>query len=127
MPKAIPIRSALIVLIGFALLSCKKDESEPFYIGKWLFSSSIPESEIDYSGSYIEIFPDSSFQIWDSSRQVMVDGGENRVSAMGLSAIDPETGIEYSFRMVGLMNNIMTLKGRVGQEEYTIELRRDEN
>ncbi|MFA5714010.1 MAG: hypothetical protein WC960_07565 [Bacteroidales bacterium] len=113
-----------ILIVWVALFSCKKEESDPAYIGKWLFIASTPQAQVDYTGSFIEIFQDKSFQIWDSSRQIMVDGGESRVSPSGLSVLDSDSGMLFTFRMVGLRRDIMTLKGSIEQQEYTITLSR---
>jgi len=118
----ISIVATAIILI-FAT-SCQKDDSEdPTYDGKWVYESSSPVVDQAYFQSYIEIYKDRTFVIYDSSRSLTIEGGENKISPAGLTITDPDTNITHTFKLLGKKDNRLTLKTTFFGPQTTLVLR----
>lgn len=103
---SIAIYLAVLVL---SLSYCSKEDGTLIYLGKWEYESSNPEVDLLYRSSYIEIFEDKSFVIFDSSIGRLIKSGSNRVSSTGLVFTDPQTGESVTFLLKGLKENRLTI------------------
>lgn len=119
------LKNCIILVITLLLgVSCEKNGSEdPVYDGKWVYESSTPEIDQSYFQSYIEIFQDRTFVIYDSSRSLTIEGGENKVTPNGLTITDPETNTTYTFKLLGKKDNKLTLRTAFFGPQTTLTLK----
>jgi hypothetical protein len=101
----------LILLLGF-MLSCSKDDKEPVYEGKWVLEKTEPQLDNSYFKSYIHIKADKSFELYDSSKNLLVIGKPEHFSLNGirLELTDPETNKKYLFTILSRKQDILRLR-----------------
>lgn len=92
-------------------IACEKEEKEPVYQGKWLFESATPAIDESYNGSYIDIQADRTFEIYDSSRALLIQGSPEHFNLSGktLKLTDPETNEVYKFTIINRKQDKLTL------------------
>jgi|GEM_PF-1896904 len=98
-----------LAVLVLSLSYCSKEDGTLIYLGKWEYESSNPEVDLSYRSSYIEIFEDKSFVIFDSSIDRLIKSGANRVSSTGLVFTDPQTGESVTFSLKGIKDNRLTI------------------
>jgi hypothetical protein len=121
--KQIITLTLIALTIVTTLQSCSKEQPDEFnFDGKWIYESSNPEIDQSYHNSYIEINSDKTFVIYDSSRSLLIDGGEEKISSSGLTVTDPQTNETYRFSLKGIENNRMTIETSFFEKNTTIIL-----
>ncbi len=117
----------LTVLICSLTLSCSKDNDDTLaYTGKWEYHSSDPVINASYHLSYILIFDNKSFKIFDSYMQRLIDGGDNRLTSKGLTFTDPQNGETVVFTLIGLRDERLTVKTDFFGGQTTLVLKRNQ-
>ena len=101
----------LIFLFGF-MFSCSKEDVEPVYQGKWVLERAEPQLDESYFESYIYIKVDKSFELYDSSKDLLVFGKPEQFSLSGikLELTDPETNKKYRFTILSRKGDILLLR-----------------
>lgn len=114
------------ILCCLLCIACEKEEKEPVYQGKWLFESAEPAVDEAYNGSYINIQPDRSFEIYDNSRALLIQGGSEHFNLSGkvLKLTDPETGEVYKFNVISRKQDKLTLSTTLMGVETRIVMRK---
>lgn len=115
----------LMLLFGL-ILSCSKDDEEPVYQGKWVLEESEPQLDSSYSESYIYIKVDKSFELFDSSQDLLVFGQPEHFSLSGieLDLTDPETNKKYHFTILSRKGNILKLGTSIFGPETVLTMRK---
>ena len=117
--------SLLIFLLGF-MFSCSKEEEEPIYEGKWVLENSEPQLDSSYFESYIYIKADKSFELYDSSKDLLVIGKPEHFSLENIKLVltDPETNKRYLFTILSRKQDILLLRTSIFELETELTLRR---
>lgn len=107
-------------------ISCEKEEKDPIYQGKWVFESAVPAIDKNYNSSYIHIYADRSFELFDSSRELLIHGTPSHfnLSRNTLRLIDPETDEIYTFYIQSRKQDLLVLKTTISDIETKITLRK---
>jgi len=120
-------RHAGIFLLLFGLmLSCSKDDKEPVYQGKWVLEEAEPQLDASYFESYIYIKVDKSFELFDSSQDLLVIGKPEHFSLNGikLELTDPETNEKYLFTILSRKQDILRLRTLIFGPETELTMHR---
>ncbi len=116
---------SLVLLFGF-MLSCSKEDEEPVYQGKWVLEQSEPQLDASYFESYIYIKYDKSFELYDSSQDLLVYGEPEHFSLSGidLELTDPETNKRYYFKILSRKADILRLSTSIFGPETVLTMRK---
>lgn len=108
------------------MLSCSKEDEEPVYQGKWVLEESEPQLDSSYSESYIYIKVDKSFELYDSSQDLLVFGQPEHFSLSGieLDLTDPETNKKYHFTILSRKGDILRLGTSIFGPETVLTMRK---
>lgn len=116
----------LLTMLFLVAFSCSKEDEEPGYQGKWLFEKAVPELDVSYSGSYIYIKFDKSFEFFDSSKNMLIIGKPEHfhLSGIKLELTDPDTKEKYFFTILSRKQDILVLRTSVFGRETEITMRK---
>ena len=114
------------ILPFWFILSCSKEDEEPIYQGKWLLEQAEPQLDASYFESYIYIKYDKSFELYDSSQDLMVYGEPEQLSLSGidLELTDPETNKKYYFKILSRKGDILRLSTSIFGPETVLTMRK---
>ena len=115
----------IILLFGF-MFSCSKDDEEPVYQGKWVLEKAEPQLDTSYFESYIYIKVDKSFELYDSSKDLLVFGQPEHflLSGIELELTDPETNKKYCFTILSRKQDILRLNTSIFGPETVLTMRK---
>lgn len=108
------------------MFSCSKDDAEPVYQGKWVLKKAEPQLDISYFESYIYMKFDKSFELYDSSKDLLVFGNPEHFSLTGikLELTDPETNKKYRFTILSRKQDILLLRTSIFGPETELTMRK---
>ncbi|MCB5251912.1 MAG: hypothetical protein M0P69_11605 [Bacteroidales bacterium] len=117
-----------VLVIPYLFCSCAKEE-EPVYLGKWVLEKAEPRIDSSYFQSYIHIKADKSFELYDSSQELLVTGQPEHFSMKGLklALTNPSTGEVYLFTIISRKQDILVLRTSVFGSETTLTLHKISN
>jgi hypothetical protein len=115
----------LLIFLGF-IISCSKDDGEPVYEGKWVLEKAEPQLDTDYFKSYIYIRADKSFELYDSSKDLLIIGRPEYFSLTGikLELTDPETNKKYLFTILSRKQDVLLLRTVIFGPETELTMRK---
>lgn len=117
----------LIAIVGLPFISCEKKEPKGSpHEGVWYYHSSTPEIDKSYHQSYVEIFKDNSFRVYDSSSGQLFEGGDEKFTSLEVVVKDPDSGKDVTIKVLGIKDGVMTLRTDYFNGESTITLKRGE-
>lgn len=115
-----------LMLPFWLILSCSKDDEEPVYQGKWVLEQAEPQLDTSYFESYIYIKYDKSFELYDSSKDLLVFGQPEHFSLSGieLDLTDPETNKKYHFTILSRKGDILRLGTSIFGPETVLTMKK---
>ena len=118
-----------IVALLCLLFSCDQQKAEPVYLGKWILEKAEPRIDDSYFQSYIHIKEDKSFELYDSSRELLITGRPEHFSMKGfkLTLTDPASGERYLFTIISRKEDILILRTSVFGSETTLTMHKISN
>ncbi len=118
-----------IVALLCLLFSCDQQKAEPVYLGKWMLEKAEPRIDDSYFQSYIHIKEDKSFELYDSSRELLITGRPEHFSVKGfkLTLTDPVSGERYLFTIISRKEDILILRTSVFGSETTLTMHKISN
>ena len=118
-----------IVALLCLLFSCDQQKAEPVYLGKWILEKAEPRIDDSYFQSYIHIKEDKSFELYDSSRELLITGRPEHFSVKGfkLTLTDPASGERYLFTIISRKEDILILRTSVFGSETTLTMHKISN
>ena len=121
--------SIVALLCLLFLFSCDRHEEEPVYLGKWILEKAEPRIDDSYFQSYIHIKEDKSFELYDSSRELLITGRPEHFSMKGfkLTLTDPASGERYLFTIISRKEDILILRTSVFGSETTLTMHKISN
>lgn len=116
----------LLVMLFLVAFACSKEDEESGYQGKWLFEKASPELDVSYSGSYIYIKIDKSFELFDSSKDMLIIGKPEyfHLNGIKLELTDPDTKEKYLFTILSRKQDILVLRTSIFGPETEITMRK---
>ena len=129
LPTLTVLFSIASLLCLLFLFSCEQREEEPVYLGKWMLEKAEPQIDDSYFQSYIYIKEDKSFELYDSSRELLVTGRPEHLSMEGftLTLTDPASGEKYLFTIISQKGDILILRTSVFGSETILTLHKTSN
>lgn len=102
----------IALLLSFFLLTCKKEESTPLYVGKWAFDEAVPPENVDecYNDTWFWIYDDKRFQIYDSCENETTVGEWVRKGFEIQVIVDGEVFENFRGKILNLDNNFMIIE-----------------
>lgn len=118
-----------IVALLCLLFSCDQQKAEPVYLGKWMLEKAEPRIDDSYFQSYIHIKEDKSFELYDSSRELLITGRPEHFSVKGfkLTLTDPASGERYLFTIISRKEDMLILRTSVFGNETTLTMHKISN
>lgn len=118
--------AGIFLFLWGLMLSCSKDDKEPVYEGKWVLEQAEPQLDASYFKSYIYIKVDKSFELFDSSKDLLVIGKPEHFSLNGikLELTDPETNKKYLFTILSRKQDILRLRTLIFGPETELTMHR---
>jgi hypothetical protein len=131
-PPIIPFRPDVLLYLFMLVLimnSCSGDsneQEEPVYQGKWMLEKAEPALDESYMNSYIDIRADRSFELYDSSQDLLIAGGPEHFSLAGLRLCltDPATDEQYLFTVLSRKQDVLILETAIFGPVTKITLRK---